>query len=91
MSIISQEPKPGLSMHHVHPSKISPLAPANITKETGQGKEYLQNSSITTTHMGFNAPVAPTNHLSHGGASRQPDSPTTSPTNHHMSHNKAYV
>jgi hypothetical protein len=41
ISIISQEPKLGLSMHHVHPSKISPLALANITKETGQGKEYL--------------------------------------------------
>jgi len=60
-------------------------------KETGQGKEYLQNSSITTTHMGFNAPVAPTYHLPHEEASR----PTLICQPHHhptiTSHNKAYM
>jgi hypothetical protein len=73
----------------VHPSKVKPLTPVDITKETGQGKEYLQNSSITTTHMGFNAPIAPTYHLSHGEASRKPRSTnhnTNQPSHHIISH-----
>jgi hypothetical protein len=75
----------------VHPSKVKPLTPVDITKETGQGKEYLQNSSITTTHMGFNAPITLTYHLSHGEASRQTliYQPQHQPTI--TSHNKAYM
>jgi hypothetical protein len=72
-------------MHQVHSSRVNPLTPASITKEIGQGKEYLQKSSITTTHMGFNALIVPNYHLSHGGnLTANPDPLITSPTNHHI-------
>jgi hypothetical protein len=91
ISIISTKTRPGHSMHQVHPSKVKPLTLVDITKETGQGKEYLHNSSITTTHVGFNAPIAPTYHLSHREASWQTPihQPQHQPTI--TSHNKAYM
>jgi hypothetical protein len=85
ISIISIKTRLGHSMHQVHPSKVKPLTPVDITKETGQAKEYLQNSSNTTTHTGFDATIMPTSHLSNEGPHGKPRS-INQPSHHITRH-----
>jgi hypothetical protein len=81
---IQQNQNRGTTRNNVHPSRVKtslwPVIPRNRSRQ-GESPELL----ITTTHSGFNAPVAPTYHPPQGKSlMANPDPLTTSPTYHHI-------
>jgi hypothetical protein len=49
----------------VHPSRVKPLTPVDISKKQVKARKTSLELLITPTHSGFNAPVTPTYHPSH--------------------------